>query len=213
MADVKGLLKDSTVLVLLVVAVLNLICCVLVYRFIFFVHGDLYNYGLIFSLDWADDFYYSNIMLWVFLDGAILLSVLSIIPHRQYSIKPSKTSKCLGFLLPIITIIYQGLSIMYFWQMYDIVKNRLGDFGLISSGEWTSTFSSLSNTTFALMVIALLLLFIPALRTTGIIEIEIVKEEEIENKAEPKKKSEPKPKKKPKAKPKKNSKSKKRPKT
>jgi len=189
MADVKGFLKDSTVLVLLVVAVLNLICCALVYRFSIFVHGDLYNYGLIFSLDWAEDFYYSNTMLWVFLDGAIVLSFLSIIPHRQYSIKPSKASKWLGFLLPSITIIYQALSIMYFWQMYDIVKNRLGDFGLISSVEWTSTFSSLSNTTFALLVVALLILFIPALRTTGIIEVEIVKEEEIETKSKPKKRA------------------------
>ncbi|KON32659.1 MAG: hypothetical protein AC479_07030 [miscellaneous Crenarchaeota group-6 archaeon AD8-1] len=202
MADVKGFLKDSTVLVLLVVAVLNLICCALVYRFSMFVHGDLYNYGLIFSLDWAEDFYYSNTMLWIFLDGAIVLSFLSIIPHRQYSIKPSKASKWLGFLLPSITIIYQALSIMYFWQMNDIVKNRLGDFGLISSVEWTSTVSNLSNTIFALMIVAILILLIPTLRTIGIMEIEIVKEEELENKPKPIKKSKPKKKAKSKKKPK-----------
>ena len=177
MLDFKGLFKDRIVQVLLFAVVLNVVCCVLVWRFNVFVHGDLYNYGLIFSLEWAQDFWYSNMMLWVFLIGATALTVLSIIPHRQHSIKPGKTTKWLGFLLPSIAIVYQGLSIMYFWQMCDIVQNRLIDYGLASSLEWTSTYNSLSATTFALMAFVLIVLIIPAIRTLDIIKIEIVQED------------------------------------
>ena len=84
--DLRDLLKDRIIQVLLFTVILNIITFVLLWRLNVFVHGDLYGYGLIFSSNWADDFYYNNIMLWVFLQGATALTIFSIIPkHFSFS--------------------------------------------------------------------------------------------------------------------------------
>ena len=98
--DFKGLLKDKFVLVLLFVIALNVACFGLVWRLDVFVNGDLYDFGLIMSSEWANDYWYSANMLWTFLAGATALAALSIIPHYMHSKEPSKFSKRLGFLLP-----------------------------------------------------------------------------------------------------------------
>ncbi|KON32555.1 MAG: hypothetical protein AC479_07305 [miscellaneous Crenarchaeota group-6 archaeon AD8-1] len=186
--DIKRLLKDRFVEVLIFAFILNVICLVLIRQLNMFVHGELYTYGLVFSVEWAHDFQSNNMMLWVFLEGASALIILSIIPHSQYSIKPSKTSKWLGFLLPTLALIYQSISIWALTQMNDIVYNRLYDFGIPPNFDWSITYSPLSSTLLALMLIVLIVLIIPAIRTLEIIEIEIVKEEEeISEKPEPKK--------------------------
>ncbi len=175
--DFKGLLKDRIVQVLLLVIILNVACFFLIWQLNIFVHGDLYDYGLIFSHDWAQDIWYYNILLWVFLEGATVLAALSIIPHYQHSQKPSKTTKILGFLLPTIAIIYQALSIWSLTQINSIVQNRLYDFGIPNNIYWSSTYNPLSSTALALMAVALIVLIIPAIRTLEIIKIEIEHEE------------------------------------
>lgn len=175
--DIKGLLKDRIVQFLIFVVVLNIICFVLIWRLNIFVHGDLYEYGLIFSCDWADDFYFNNINLWVFLEGATALILFSIIPHRQHSTHPSKFTKWTGFLLPSIAIIYQALSIMFLSQTNNIVYNQLYDFGLNPNYNWATTYNPISSTAIALILVGIIALIIPAIRTLQIIEFDIVQEE------------------------------------
>ena len=171
--DFKGLLKDKYVLVLLFVIVLNVVVFGLVWRLDVFVNGDLYDFGLIMSSDWANDYWYSAKMLWTFLAGATALVALSIIPHYMHSKEPSRFSKWIGFLLPSVAFVYQGLCIVFLTQIDSIVQNRLHDFGLPVNFDWTTTYAPISTAAFMLMVVALLALIIPAMRTLEIIEIEI----------------------------------------
>ena len=175
--DFKGLLKNKFVLVLLFVIILNVIAFVLVWRLDVFVNGDLYDFGLIMSAEWANDYWYNAKMLWTFLAGTTTLVALSIIPHYTHSKEPNKYSKWLGFLLPSVAFVYQGLCIVFLTQISSIVQNRLYDYGLPVNFDLATTYAPLNTAAFALMVLALLALIIPAMRTLEIIEIEIVQEE------------------------------------
>lgn len=175
--EFKSLLKDRIVQVLLFVIALNAVAFVLVWRLDIFVHKDLYNYGLIFSYDWAADYWYYSGLLWSFLPEAITLSALSIIPHRQHSQKTSKTTKILCALLPTLAITYQTLCIWSLTQIDAIVKNRLYDYGIPSNFNWATTYNPISATALVFMVTALIALIIPTIRTFDIIEIERTKEE------------------------------------
>ena len=175
--DFKSVLKNKFVLVLLFVIVLNVVAFGLVWRLDVFVNGYLYDFGLIMSSEWSKDYWYSAKMLWTFLAGATALAVLSIIPHYMHGKEPSRFSKWLGFLLPSVAFVYQGLCIVFLMQIDSIVQNRLYDYGLPVNFDWTSTYAPINTAAFAIMVVALLTLIIPAMRTLELIEIEIVQEE------------------------------------
>lgn len=160
----KRLLNYKTVLVLVFVVVVNLVLAFLVWRLDFFVHSDLYEYGLVYSLGWADPYWYCTVMLWALLGGATVLAVAAIIPHYLHSQRISGFSLWTGFLLPILAIIYQGISIFFLSQKNSMVWNDLYDYGLRYDVKWATTYNLISLPTFALMITALAALIIPVVR-------------------------------------------------
>jgi len=166
------------VLVLLFVIVLNLAASVLLLRLDSFVHVDLYGYGLVFSYDWAEGYWHSNMMLWAFLGGATALAATSIIPHYLHSKEPSGFSRLTGFFLPAFAFIYQAIGIFFLDQINSIVWSTLYPYGVQYGIDWATTYNPISMPVLTLMVLALSALIIPAVRALGIIEIEIVPETE-----------------------------------
>ena len=165
-------------LVLFFVVVSNLVVSVLLLRLDRFVHVDLYGYGLVFSHEWADAYWHSNMMLWAFLWAATALAATSIIPHYLHSREPSRFSKLSGFFLPAVALVFQALSIFFLSQINSIVWNTLYSYGVQYDIDWATTYNPISMPALTLIVIALLALIIPAVRALGIIEIEIVPETE-----------------------------------
>jgi hypothetical protein len=68
----KGLMNYKTLMILFFAVIINLVVCILVWRLDFFVHGDLYQYGLNYSVGWGDPYWNLTAMLWIFLLGATL---------------------------------------------------------------------------------------------------------------------------------------------
>jgi hypothetical protein len=176
--DFEELLGYKTVLVVLCVLILNAVVMVLLRSLDHFVHVTLYGYGLVFSYDWANPYWYNNIMLWTCLGGATALAATSIIPHYLHSKKPSSFSKLTGFLLPVLALVFQGLGIFFLSQINSIVWSGLYDYGVQYNIDWATTYNPVSMPAITLMAIAFLGLIIPAVRALGIIEIEIVDEDE-----------------------------------
>jgi hypothetical protein len=83
---------------------------------------------LVFSYDWANLYWYSNIMLWTCLTGATALAAASIIPHYLHSRQPSPFSKLTGFLLPTLALAFQGRAIFFLSQINSIVWSGLYDY-------------------------------------------------------------------------------------
>ena len=102
---------------------------------------------------------------------------MAIIPIYLHCNKPSGYTKWLGFLLPALAIVYEELSVWFLWEIDWIVQNTLLACGLTYSVEWSSAYYSFSTTAFVLMVVVLVTLIVPVLRTLEIIEIEIVNED------------------------------------
>jgi hypothetical protein len=171
--DFENLAKSKTVLVLLVVIVLNIAVFVLLGQLNAFVHGDLYNYGLVFSYGWAAEVWYYNLLVWSFLIGATVLAFCAIIPHYLHSKGASGFSKLFGFLLPVLALVYQGLSIFYLSQMDSAVRTLLFNYGIPSSFDWSVTYDPIVTATYVLMVISLIAFIIPAVRSLEIVKIEV----------------------------------------
>ncbi|MFW9832225.1 MAG: hypothetical protein ACFFD8_10675, partial [Candidatus Thorarchaeota archaeon] len=126
------LLKYKTILVLLFGVVLNLAVFVLLWQLNIFIHGDLYNYGLISSHEWIDGVWHNNLSCWAFIIGATAFAAFAVVPHYLFSkkLKPSSFSVMTGFLLPALGLVYEGLSIFFLNQIDSIVRNLLYDFGI-----------------------------------------------------------------------------------
>jgi hypothetical protein len=156
---------------------LDAIVFVLLWRLDLFVNGTLYDFGLQFSFNWVADYWYYTGLLGGFLFGSTALSALSIIPHYQYSQKPSRTSKILAFVLPALSIAYMATSIYSLRQIDTLLQNRLIEHGLPTNFNWGNSYNPTSASALTLMVVALIALIKPAIRTLEIIKIEIIQED------------------------------------
>ena len=174
----KNLLRYKTVLVLLAVIIMNTITMVLLLRLDSFVNVDLYSYGLIFSYQWADEYWHNNIMLWTFVGAATAIAVTAIVPHFLHSKAPNRFSKLTGFFLPVLGLAFQAIGLFFLSQVNNIVWSSLYPYALQYDIDWTTTYNPISMPALALMVIAALMLVFPVVRALGIIEIEIVHEDE-----------------------------------
>ena len=171
----KGLLNHKTVLLLLFVVIVNLVVGFLVLRLDLFVHGDLYAYGLVFSLGWATPYWHSTTILWTFLGVATALAAAAIVPHYQHSRKISRFSTWTGFFLPILALASQAMSIFYLNQKNSIVWSTLRDYGAKYESDWATAYNLFSVSALVLMAVALLPLIIPAIRAVGY-EIQITRD-------------------------------------
>jgi hypothetical protein len=176
--DFGKLLKYKMVLVLVCISYLNMVGMCFLWGLDRFVHVGLYNYGLVFSYDWANPYWHNNLILWTCMLGATALAAVSIVPHYMYSKEPSRFSKWTGFLLPCIAFVLQGVGIFFLDQINSLVWSGLYDYGVEYHIDWSTTYNLLSMPALVLMVVVFVGLTIPAVSGLGIIEIEIVDEDE-----------------------------------
>lgn len=167
------ILEHKTLLILLLVVILNISVFILLGQLNDFIHGDMYNYGLIFSYDWVKGVWHYNLSCWTFIFGATAFAAFAMVPHYLISKEPlpSYFLVIIGFLLPALAFVYEGLSIFYLNQIDYIVRNSFFDFGIPSSFDWSVTYDPIIWAAYALMIISLILLIIPAVRALGKIKI------------------------------------------
>ena len=174
------LLEHKTLLILLFAVILNIAVFVLLQQLNTFVHGDMYDYGLIFSYEWAYGVWHYNLSCWTFIIGATAFAAFAIVPHYMISKEtlPSYFLIIIGFLLPTLGCIYEGVSIFYLTQIDYIVRNSFFDFGIPSGFDWSVTYDPTVWAAYAFMTIALVVLIIPAVRALGIMKNNVVNEDE-----------------------------------
>ena len=164
--DIKKIFEFKNILFLLLLSiVLNTIVLLLVLRIDSFVHVDLYKYGLIFSNEWAKDYWFFKDLLLTFLSGSIIIGVLSIIPHYDHDKQPTNFSKWTGMLLPLAGIVYETFSIIFIMQTDQIIQNDLYQFGLISNFNWGAEYWNINLAALTLMIIVIVLFTIPMMGT------------------------------------------------
>jgi hypothetical protein len=104
------------------------------------VHGELYEYGLIFSYEWANQYWnYSTIIkdsIMIF----ILLTILTIIFMIIQIAKPKKFVSLIISILIIFTIFFLSLSFFSLTRIDFIVHNLLYNYGLQFSYDWSTLY-------------------------------------------------------------------------
>jgi len=164
--NIKKIFEFKNILFLLLISiVLNIIGFLLVLRIDSLVHIELYNYGLIFNNEWAKDYWFFKDLLLTFLSSSIIISILSLIPHYDHNKHPTNFSKWAGILLPLTGIVYEMISIIFLMQLDRIVRNDLYQFGLFSNFNWSAEYGPLTLATLTMMIIAIVVLIIPMIRT------------------------------------------------
>jgi hypothetical protein len=153
----------KAVLVLLFALAVNLVVAFLVWRLDFFVHGDLYAYGLFYSRGWADPYWTCVETLWALLGGATIFAFVSAILQYLHKKLPRGLSRWAGVFLPLFALVYEGVSIFFLDQKNLVVWNTLKDYGLKYSGDWATTYNRVSQSAVALMAVTLFALIISAL--------------------------------------------------
>jgi hypothetical protein len=182
--DLKSLLNFKIGFVLLSVVVVNLVVFAFLWRLDGFVHGDLYSFGLVFSYNWANEYWSYNWMVWAFLVGASVLAAVSIVPQYMRRRAPGRYSKYATFFeyaaifLPVVAVICQALAVVKLDQINNLVWSGLYAYGVRGDIDWSVTYNLISMPALALMVVALLALIITVIATLNIIEIQIVREDE-----------------------------------
>jgi hypothetical protein len=160
-------MHHKTLILLSSVSLMNILVSFSVLRMDLFVHGDLYAYGLIYSVDWAIPYAYLTSMLWIFLAGALTSGVAAIVPHYFYSRRINRFSVWGGIVLPILSLVFEGLGIFCLAQKNSIVWNTLGNYGVQFNNSWAAAYSLMSVSTLVLMAVSLVVLVIPAIRAAG----------------------------------------------
>ena len=145
-------------------SIISLTLCYFLLQFVdLIVHGDLYGYGLVFSYDWAHDYWNLTSSIRSYLIVVLLLLgislVLTVANFRSFK-KVLKIVICSLFTLGIIVVSY---SVFLLSKLDFIVNHDLYTFGLQFSYQWGETYwiyIGLIYFLFGLSIIAILVCFI-----------------------------------------------------
>jgi hypothetical protein len=118
------------------------------------VHGDLYEYGLQFSLEWAVPIWNSSNLFLNCLRIAIILMPLSVISVVVYTRKHDAISKAVSALLITAGAGINIFSLYPFYQLDQFVNNDLYFFGLKFSEEWYASYKLYSLQSAVLVLLA-----------------------------------------------------------
>ena len=165
--SIAGLISKNYRLIsgiFLPLSIISLSICYYLLQFIdLIVHGDLYGYGLVFSYEWANQYWNltasirSSLNIMFFL---LLISlVLTVINFRNFK-KVLKITICSIFGVGIVPVAY---SVFLLSRLDFIVNNDLYNFGLQFSYLWSETYwayLSLLYILFGLSIVAILVCFV-----------------------------------------------------
>ncbi len=150
--------------IFLPVSIISLSVCYFLLQFVdLIVHGDLYGYGLVFSYEWANQYWNitalirSSLNVSLFLLGISL--ILTIINFRAFK-KILRISSCALF---IVETGFVSFSVFLLSQLDSIVNSDLYSFGLQFTYQWADKYwlyLGLIYVLFGLSIAAILICFV-----------------------------------------------------
>jgi hypothetical protein len=130
-----------TLALLLSVIVVNLFSLFVLFpRIVNLVHGELYEYGLQFSLEWANPIWNNSSLFSNCLGIVMVLMVLSAVSVAVYARRHDPFSKAFSALLLTAGAAANIFSLYPLYRLNQIVNNELYFFGLRFSEEWHSSY-------------------------------------------------------------------------
>ena len=129
-----------TLALLLSVLIVNLFSIFVLFpRIENLIHGELYDYGLQFSIEWANTIWNNSHLFVNCLGIAMVLIALSAISVAVYAQKHDPFSKAFSALLLTAGAATNIFSLYPLYRLDQVVNNELYFFGLTFSDEWHSS--------------------------------------------------------------------------
>lgn len=138
--------KPKLIIALLAAAVIIPIFSYFVfYQIESIIHGDLYNYGLLFNNNWADkySFYASLYMFTLFSTWAIFGS--AIVSFLSYDIGKNNRWRSICISLLVLGVVLTIFNIYFSYRIDFLVNHELNLYGLRFSDNWYSNYSLTIN--------------------------------------------------------------------
>jgi len=121
------------------------------------VHGDLYGYGLVFSYDWANQYWnYSTLIRNSFLI-CILLNILTIVLITFHIITSKNYIKPIIAIFITTNIFFVTMALFSLTQIDFIVNNSLYNYGLQFSYDWSISYWNTLLVLFGLMIATIII--------------------------------------------------------
>jgi hypothetical protein len=131
-----------TLALLLSMIVLNVVTVFMLFpRIETLVHGDLYGYGLQFSLAWANRVWNNSYLFLICLKIAIVIMIPSAMLVIAYARKHDAISKVASILMITAGAVITIFSLYPFYWLNRVVNGELYFFGLKFSEQWYSNYS------------------------------------------------------------------------
>ena len=123
------------------------------------VHSDLYRYGLQFSYDWVEQYWFHSTL---FISTITIASIIIGLLIGKLLIKSIKDRPISAFNCCLVLIISAGLNIcsIYIFSLLDhVVHNDLYLFGLLFNNEWATNYWTFANLLLVSITLSILILF------------------------------------------------------
>jgi hypothetical protein len=118
------------------------------------VHGDLYYYGLQFSLEWVNPIWNNSHFFLMCLEIGIIIIALSAISVVAYARKHDAISKAVSTLLITAGVGINIFSLYLFYWLDQVVNKDLYFFGLKFSEEWYASYKLYSTQSVVFVLLA-----------------------------------------------------------
>jgi signal peptidase len=123
------------------------------------VHGDLYDYGLILSDEWAAQYWSASALFRIMIEIAIVLSGIGLATFYIYNKNGNKLYRWASIVLSFAIAVLASLSLFVFLRLDWIVHNTLYDFSLKFNLAWANTYWTYAKGILFLMGFASVLVF------------------------------------------------------
>jgi hypothetical protein len=138
---IKPKFKTKVIMALLLLGiVINGISFLLFRNIMNIIHGTLYNYGLLSSLDWLVPIWSTSHLFMFSITLASILFAISIPLVLTYNKNRSIVAKSTCYLLLMAEIVVGVISVYSFYIIDNLVNSTLYNYGLQFSIQWAQTY-------------------------------------------------------------------------
>jgi signal peptidase I len=109
------------------------------------VHGDLYNYGLIYSDEWAVQYWAGSAIFQSTIDGVIAVAIIGLLVLLLYNKTENIIYRWAGSMLSFLASVLAIRSLFIFLNLNSIVHNTLYEFSLNFNIAWSNPYWTYAN--------------------------------------------------------------------
>jgi hypothetical protein len=150
-----GFNKIILSIMLSTIAIIDIVSLYFLYSIDQIINGDLYNYGLIFNLNWANNYWINRDSVLITIFASLILAGVSLILLYNYDLKNNKKTLTASSILYLAIGFTTIINIFQIIKIDTIVASDLANYGVQYVFQWTSQYHFLSRSLLGLKIVTI----------------------------------------------------------